>query len=960
VELLRGAWAGCRGWPPFFLAGFAASASAQTAPTLPAPAEATERLAPYVVLGSNVPEGANAPGGPLTVFDADAMQVSGNETDLLDILRKISPEFSGLANIGNENAQVGSVATYGGAEAAIHNLTTLVLINGRRTAFDPAESQGALEFFDLNVIPPEAIDRVEVLTGGASALYGSDAVGGVINVILKSNADGWEVGAHYGFSPGAGNYAEHSFFASGGATLGGTSLTITVDYAKSDPLLLKQRSFSDPIFGSVSYPGVLEVFSLANGSDNFYRLNPAFNAPPAGAGATIAQLVAAGVYTPITATQALDGFNSANAETLMQSLERESLAADLDHRFGDSLEGFGDLLFSDVVTQSQLNGQPLQPYVSTPYTDLEFAGVTPPPNGATFVPVSAPTNPFSTAFLNGASDGMSGNLVLPHDRLLAFPRIYRNESTYLRGVAGLRGRVGDAWSWEAGVNLNQDDFRYDNHDLVDTANLNAAMADGVLNPFAYTQTTPLPPSVIGTASARMISDLNSCDILVRGAPLKLPAGPVGLAAGLSGMRETLSARVDANSLPDPLTGQTSGWSDANSLQPFSAGRSVGSVFAEADIPLIGPEQKIAAVHELDLDLAGRWDQYSGIGSAKTPRLGLGLEPIDSEFKLQATLSRAFVAPPLYELHGPSATGTIESLSFNNYGGGTTQDADFNAVVLSNPQLAPATANVATLGFDWAPRAFPGFHAKADYFSTVEKNIVGSLSPSAVAQSVELLGASSPYASKVHFGSPTGPGPTGPGQLSTAVASGVYIDAPYVNQASEAVRGFDAQVSYGWTLASIGRFDVACAATVYNSFRLQQLPTEDYFQYAGHVSSTEGTLPRCRTYTTVEWKRDRFGLCLAQTFIPSVTDIGTGGSTASPPVQVASYSQFDASASCRLGPATPDGHLPEWTLRVGVDNMFNRLPPVASNVFPDTNADLGTYGGAIGLMWFMDSTWRFGR
>ena len=160
-------------------------------------------LEKYVVTGSNIPQAADALAIPVAVVDNQVIADSGVFSDTLDILRKVAPNISG---IGQENAQIATGSNFGGASVTLKGLPTLVLINGRRVANDPAESTGGFQFVDLNVIPPAAVERIEVLQDGASAIYGSDAVGGVINIILKKDYNGWEMGAHYGMSTASGHY----------------------------------------------------------------------------------------------------------------------------------------------------------------------------------------------------------------------------------------------------------------------------------------------------------------------------------------------------------------------------------------------------------------------------------------------------------------------------------------------------------------------------------------------------------------------------------------------------------------------------------------------------------------------------------------------------------------------------------------------------------------------------------
>ena len=138
-----------------------------------APASSNEeptKMEQYVVTGSNIPQAADALSIPVAIIGSSVMEDSGIAADTLDLLRKVAPNISG---IGSENAQIATASNFGGASVNIKGLPTLVLVDGRRVANDPAEATGGSQFVDLNLIPPAAIDRVEVLEDGASAIYGS-------------------------------------------------------------------------------------------------------------------------------------------------------------------------------------------------------------------------------------------------------------------------------------------------------------------------------------------------------------------------------------------------------------------------------------------------------------------------------------------------------------------------------------------------------------------------------------------------------------------------------------------------------------------------------------------------------------------------------------------------------------------------------------------------------------------
>ena len=176
---------------------------------------------------------------PVTVLDATHIQKAGVATNVLEILRKQVPAFAGRSSTGNSNATNNNQRTAGGSSIQLLNLDTLILVNGRRVAPSAISGVNGKIFVNVSEIPPDAIDHIEVLTDGASAIYGSDAIGGVVNIILKSNWHGGQVNARYG---GAKGYNERNLGLSYGANvLPNTNVTVSASYSKSDPLFQNQR-----------------------------------------------------------------------------------------------------------------------------------------------------------------------------------------------------------------------------------------------------------------------------------------------------------------------------------------------------------------------------------------------------------------------------------------------------------------------------------------------------------------------------------------------------------------------------------------------------------------------------------------------------------------------------------------------------------------------------------------------
>jgi iron complex outermembrane recepter protein len=196
--------------------------------------EETVKLEKFVVTGSLI---------PITVLSSNDIKNTGVATDLLDVIRKAQPNFYGANNVGSDNGNISSGSTNGGSAVALRNRATLVLINGRRVAVSPVVASGGGNFVDVSLIPMNAVERIEILSDGASATYGSDAVSGVVNIIMKTTYSGFEVGGYYGWAPGNTNWANRSYYAIGGASNGKTSVTISTEWKQSDPLIQRDREW---------------------------------------------------------------------------------------------------------------------------------------------------------------------------------------------------------------------------------------------------------------------------------------------------------------------------------------------------------------------------------------------------------------------------------------------------------------------------------------------------------------------------------------------------------------------------------------------------------------------------------------------------------------------------------------------------------------------------------------------
>jgi len=895
---------------------------AQTAPgdASPAPEEAI-KLGKYEVTGSYIPVAGTETALPLTVFDSQAIEDTGVATNLLDVLHKVAPQFSGNGNIGNANSGVNMNYTAGGSMVSFRNVQTLVLVNGRRMAYAPAGASGGPQFVDVNLIPVSAVERIEILQDGASATYGTDAVAGVLNIILKSDFQGFELGGRYAVSTNPGHYAERSFSMIGGTGSGRTQITVSAEYAHSDPLPQYQRDFANPSYGTFTFAGVINTRAL-NTVPQFYILNPSLSAPPAGH-TPLATLVADGVYLPVDPNNLANGlgpeqqyaFNLALYTKLLLEDQRRSATMNFQHQLNDQITLFGDLFAVHTHTFSALNAQPFSPTLLA----------------------SNPSNPTTQT-------------MQIRNRFVDRPRLFTYDSSSLRGILGVRGTLGSGFTWETAVDRNVITQDYRNGNLINSTLRATAIANGLIDLAAREQAPGAidASGVFGTAWGNAKSTLTTADARVAGTLVDLPAGPLAFAVGTEFRTESLKQDADVNSQT-----ATFNWDSGVGIDPFGQKREIWSGFAELRAPLVGEKQGIPGVHSLDLSAAGRHESYSDTDHPTVPKVALSWRPAGDELLIRATYSRSFVAPTLYELFGPAYDTPDAFSDFNQVGGGVVE-RDFHIRTGSNPHLRPSRSVNHTFGVVWSPRALKGLAFTVDYFDIKQTDLVAEIGSDTTIQDVETKGPASPYAQFVKVGAYDGAAITAPGQLSADLNGDIYVTDTLVNIASLKLRGVDLKAEYHHNTAGAGRFDATMVATTYQSYTVQTLPSVAPAETVGLVTDANGTLPRWQSNATLAWSLGRWRTSLDWQHIPGVKD-PLGDGTERRPFSTRTYDAFDVAVTCSLDLQK------RWLKRLyvvaGVDNIFNRMPPYSGGYFASNNADTGTYS-PIGRLVYVEAKYRF--
>lgn len=944
-----------------------------------ATADESVKLDKFVVTGSNIPTAADALAVPVTIIGPRQIDRLDTQGNLLEVIRKGMPFFAGNGNLGNSNANVGGNSTIGGSQVSLRNLTTLVLINGRRVSNSGAGGRGGRNFVDVNQIPVAAVESIEVLTDGASAIYGSDAVGGVVNIKLKKDFRGAEIGSRYAFSTGTGDYTERSAWVVGGVGNDRATITAALNWSKTDPLFQKDRGFSSPIVnrtatisGAVGQGSSFPTALLAPGLNSPSERNPVGTAATA---TSLDALIANGTYVPATFASVSATFDLSPYVTLLLKQEQKTgYASGKVDIFGKKLEAYGDFIRSKTDSFSQLAAQPSTPNIT--------------------IPVGAPYNPLTVPFTQVAF------------RYTLAPRQFSNETELTRYTFGLRGDLTDKWSWDAALTNNTNKLNSKTKNVLYAPNVARAIAGGynqagvatpggnysrVITGFTEDSTTfviqpaldPLarpsainPASlenVLGTSVSDFESDLRQIDITIRGEPVEIPAGPIGFAIGGDFRKEELSGTPDANSRNTGPTARR--WLGATFFDPFSRDRNIDAGYAEVRVPITSKSWNAPGVHTLDVTGAYRYENYSDAGESKVPKIGLRWQPIDEQLTFRYTYSEAFTAPALYELFGPVTQGfTATSVIPNVFG----VNGQAQSQTGSNSNLRPSTAKTNSYGVIFSPKAVKGLTVTLNYTDVDQIDVVGNIGVTTILQSVDQLGPNSPYHTQVSFNAfPSESGArfvTAAGELGNFLRAGnsanlIYVFDGNVNIAGQRVHAFDATLEYETEKTSYGKFDFTTTSTFFLDYRFRALPSEPYYEYAGAATvggtGSQGTIPGYRVFSSVGWEFQSWSANINNTFVDGVVDLGPGGqafvsSATLHRVPVSSYTSWDISVGYTIRESVARNWL-SWLrgmkFTVGVNNVFDKEPPLAPQAFNESNVDIATYS-PVGRLYFARAQVRF--
>jgi len=749
------------------------------------------------------------------------------------------PQFSPSFGTSRTQSTFSGVASSGLNLANLRNLgstRTLVLINGRRVGGGTSTSTAV----DFNTLPTANIERIDIITGGASAVYGSDAVAGVINIITNRRFEGLELSAGYGQASAGDNENPTGHvmwgrrFGEQGRVLATLQLDKQGQVSCKDRYLCAEDFFwgtpSNPLRGPAAYSGVGLVPRIFIGGNSFTGRNGSF---------TDAQ----GRLIPFDVT--VDGYNRNANRDIAIPTERVMAALEGEWKLG-GVTVFGEFNHGRAVSDSKFEGHPFQ---SNSPGSL-FGGLQP------TIPVS---NPFVPAALRSAVETFNATAT-PANRISELTWWQRfNDAGGPRGAVGIRETnramlglrgdlptlvgMGSDWRWEITHVAARTTVSLDTEGLVRTSNLYhglrvepdpsrpgqfrcidaTARNQGCvpINPFAAY--TPEMQKALGVGStSRGTSDLSNTVATITGTLAELPAGSLRAAAGLES--RSFEGGLDHDTVLN------NGVVTGNQIDDTAQTRlRTEEVFAEVLVPVLAD---LPGVRSLTLETAVRHSNAERF-SYDTWKFGGDWEVVDG-LRFRGMRARSVRSPMPGDLSGSGQTAgvvndpcTAARRNLNpiraancaadgvpaNYTPAVVIEQSVSGLFGANPNLTPEVGTTLTLGLVWEPRALRGFSLAVDRFKIHISDVITSVSrQTAVDRCYDTPDR------QLCSAVTRGPNPLIPG-ANYVLRS---VNEQLQNVAEQTVQGVDLDVKYRWT-TGWGQFDASALFTLYDKAQLVRLP-----------------------------------------------------------------------------------------------------------------------------------------
>ena len=896
-----------------------AGAAPQAAPT-----DETDRQGDIIVTGSRIRRDPLAQDAPIVFVDQRDIARTGLNS-INDVLQRLPSAGGGLNGKFNNSGNFGNPPDGGGVGAGAAEIDlrylgskrTLVLVDGLRFV-NAASASGVPGSIDLNAIPDSMIERVEVLQDGASAIYGSDAIAGVVNIITKTRQEGFVASAQVGKYLDHGDGLSQNYQLSwGNGGSGPTRIVIGANYVKQDPISSGDRDislFPDPyatVCSSACSSGTPLGRFILLGQDLTLR-GPVIGRPV--------------IYNPLNPTDPNsdfkafttgDRFNFAPFNFILTPLKRYGGFVNFQQEINEQTNFTAKLIVNRRDSKNQ--AAPLPLFVGPDAGNGNLLDTI-------VIDASNPFNPF------GVTLG-PGNLNFIGRRVIeGGPRRYNQKVDTTYATATLDGRVSlmnSDWFWDINAIYGRNKARQTMF-----GNINAANLQNALGPVANCTGSCVPFNIFGGVGSITQGMLDYVSFVQRdsskqnlwavsanmsGKLFTLPGGDLGLAIGVE--HRDLKGRFD----PDPVVAAGLG-SDIPAL-PTKGGYNIDEAYVEINAPLFA-DRPFAEL--LELDGAVRFSDYSSSGSTTTFKGGVNWKPI-RDLRFRASFSEGFRAPTIGELFGtptrfdqeltdpcsgnPTGAVLANCIAQGVPPGYVQNNPQISVITGGNENLKPETSKGWNLGAVFSPTAIPRFSVEANYYKIKIKGAIQARDADTTLRSCVINNDAAACA------------------LVNRTASGqiANIQGLLENIAGIKTDGLDFNLAYRTGRASWGTLGFTLNNTFLFNYDIA-LPTDSGIQVIKRDGTEQGSpdqaFPKHKAIGIIDWDGGQFGVSVTGRYIKSVRE-----------------SQNDNRLNSRLYADVQARWNPDFlrmlSLAVGVNNLFDKDPPGCISCGLN-NFDPGTY------------------
>ncbi|HEU5398055.1 MAG TPA: TonB-dependent receptor [Gammaproteobacteria bacterium] len=898
------------------LAGRAALA-ADAAQSTATDQNSTAQLGKIEVTGTKIKRTETETAQPITMITAQEIKSSGLTT-IGQVIQKLTSTGASLSTLDNFG---GNFQFTGGGQSTVDlrnlgSVRVLVLVNGRRWV------SGLDDTVDLNTIPASVIDHVEVLQDGASAIYGSDAIAGVVNIITVKNYNGSEANAYMGIYNGDSHWdgKTQSYDFTTGSSNDKSGMLFNASYTNQDGIFSKDRNISkEPVIGEGNAGG---SSGLPNG--RFFVVAPATGPNsgvcPAGTACDL-------TYDPTVPSQyrdfvskgpTSDRFNYAPYNYVLTPEERYAAFFQGYSDLSDNITFKADMMYTHRDSHQQAAPEPL--FFSSSSITID-------------IPANQKYNPFGFD-LNAGNPSKPVTLGLAGLRMVANGvRTYHEKEDVFHIDMGLNGffNAGSSeWDWDFNYGYSNDDEIDVNGGHFDVSHLRLALGDpticaavagcvpldifhgpggmtpAMLNYAAYTAQNQF------TNTQRVYNaDISNGDLA------ELPGGPMGLAVGAEVLEH------DGSFLPDSVA--QNGYDSFNPGRPVlpTQGRETSkAVYAETDLPLMGG---VPGVKLLDLDLAGRNTHYNTFGSSNTYRWGLKWQP-NNDWLVRASWSQGFRAPTIQDLFsaGSNLSANITDPCTNTdpvTGNALTPaatcalkgvpayaqpNAQINTLEIGNPHLKPETSISRTIGFVYSPDWAPGFNLNADYYKIEVDNTIQPASGQVILNGCYTATLATSNAADCAL------------ITRTAFGDVQTIDDLVQNVGTTTTSGIDVSASYVFPSTASGDYKISLDETHIKSYQ-QVFPNATGPATVTELAGVErgGSVfpfgvPHDKAKVALDWSAGNWSAQYALRYVSHLEEVPTGA-------HIGATTYHDVQGSYKLDSLNT-------TFTLGVRNLWGKVPP----------------------------------